>query len=169
MGARAWLAYEGPPPTPDRIAGKDGETVVTDDRIREGKEQFQRDGLMNHGSILGNEGLEYLEVGKLWQFGLLVGFGLWAALAIRGLKRLLDREEPYGLAHMILYAGGSIAMLFAAGFLFPPETNIAVTEFWRWWVVHMWVEGAFEFFIVALVGVTLVSMNSSPGRAPRWP
>jgi len=109
--------------------------------------------------LVGNEGLEYLEVGKLWQGGLLVGFGLWAVLSVRGLKPLLDREPPYGLAHMILYAGGSIALLFTAGFLFTPETNIAVTEFWRWWVVHMWVEGAFEFFIVAIVGLTLVSMN----------
>jgi len=109
--------------------------------------------------ILGNEGLEYLEVGKLWQAGLLVGFVAWAALAARGLKPLLKRETPYGLAHMILYAGGSIALLFTAGFLFTPKTNIAVTEFWRWWVVHMWVEGAFEFFIVAVVAMTLVSMN----------
>ncbi|MFC7140195.1 nitric-oxide reductase large subunit [Halosimplex aquaticum] len=109
--------------------------------------------------LVGNEGLEYLEVGKLWQVGLLAGFLAWAALSVRGLKPMLDREPVYGLGHMILYAGGSIALLFTAGFLFTPETNIAVTEFWRWWVVHMWVEGAFEFFIVAIVGLTLVSMN----------
>jgi len=109
--------------------------------------------------IIGNEGLEYLEVGKLWQFGILAGFLIWAVLSIRGLKPLLDEEPKYGLAHMILYAGGSIALLFTAGFFFTPQTNIAVTEFWRWWVVHMWVEGAFEFFIVAIVGMTLVSMN----------
>ncbi|TKX42681.1 nitric-oxide reductase large subunit [Halorubrum sp. ARQ200] len=109
--------------------------------------------------LLGNEGLEYLEVGKVWQVGLLAGFVLWAVLAIRGLKPLLDREPIYGLAHMILYAGGSITLLFVAGFMFTPSTNIAVTEFWRWWVVHMWVEGAFEFFIVAIIGLTLVSMN----------
>ncbi len=109
--------------------------------------------------LLGNEGLEYLEVGKIWQFGLLIGFGIWAVLSIRGLKPLLDREPVFGLAHMILYAGGSIALLFVAGFMFTPSTNIAVTEFWRWWVVHMWVEGAFEFFIVAIIGLTLVSMN----------
>jgi len=109
--------------------------------------------------LLGNEGLEYLEVGKVWQGGLLVGFVLWAILAIRGLKPLLDREPVYGLAHMILYAGGSITLLFVAGFMFTPSTNMAVTEFWRWWVVHMWVEGAFEFFIVAIIGLTLVSMN----------
>ncbi|WP_255198754.1 nitric-oxide reductase large subunit [Halorarius litoreus] len=109
--------------------------------------------------ILGNEGLEYLEVGRLWQVGLLVGFGLWAVLVARGFRPLLKDEQPYGLAHMILYAGGSIGLLFGASMLYTPETNIVMTEFWRWWVVHMWVEGAFEFFIVAVVGLTLVSMN----------
>ncbi len=109
--------------------------------------------------ILGNEGLEYLEIGRLWQAGILAGFFAWAVLAWRGFKPLLDRESKYGLAHMILYAGGSIGLLFGAGMMYTPKTNIAVTEFWRWWVVHMWVEGAFEFFIVAIVGVTLVSMN----------
>jgi len=109
--------------------------------------------------ILGNEGLEYLEIGRLWQVGILLGFGVWAVLTARALKPLLDREPRYGLAHMILYAGGSIGLLFIAGLLYTPQTNIAVTEFWRWWVVHMWVEGAFEFFIVAVVGMTLVSMN----------
>ncbi|ELZ80576.1 nitric oxide reductase, NorZ apoprotein [Haloferax larsenii JCM 13917] len=109
--------------------------------------------------ILGNEGLEYLEVGRFWQFGLLAGFLIWAGLAARGFKPLLDKEAPYGLAHMILYAGGSIALLFTAGLLYTPQTNIVTTEFWRWWVVHMWVEGAFEFFIIAVVSLTLVSMN----------
>ncbi|WP_049947535.1 nitric-oxide reductase large subunit [Candidatus Halobonum tyrrellensis] len=109
--------------------------------------------------ILGNEGLEYLEVGRLWQVGLLVGFVLWTGLVARGFKPLLDREEPYGLAHLILYAGGSIGLLFSASMLYTPKTSMVVTEFWRWWVVHMWVEGAFEFFVVAIVAVSLVSMN----------
>ncbi|MFB6155185.1 MAG: nitric-oxide reductase large subunit [Haloferacaceae archaeon] len=109
--------------------------------------------------LLGNEGLEYLEVGRVWQVGLLFGFLGWAVLVARGFRPLLRREPRYGVAHMILYAGGSIALLFTAGFLFTPQTSIVVTEFWRWWVVHMWVEGAFEFFIVAIVGLTLVSMN----------
>ncbi|QIB74415.1 cytochrome B [Halogeometricum borinquense] len=109
--------------------------------------------------ILGNEGLEYLEVGRLWQVGLLVGFVLWTALVWRGFRPLIKRESRYGLAHLIVYAGGSIGLLFTAGMLYTPQTNIVMTEFWRWWVVHMWVEGAFEFFIVSIVGLTLVSMG----------
>jgi nitric oxide reductase subunit B len=109
--------------------------------------------------ILGNEGLEYLEVGRLWQVGLLVGFGLWTVLVWRGFRPMLRQEARYGLAHMIVYAGGSIGLLFVAGMLYTPRTNIVMTEFWRWWVVHMWVEGAFEFFIVAIVGLTLVTMG----------
>jgi nitric oxide reductase subunit B len=109
--------------------------------------------------ILGNEGLEYLEVGRLWQAVLLAGFCLWTWLVWRGFRPLFERETPHGLAHMIVYAGGSIGLLFGAGMLYTPRTNIVMTEFWRWWVVHMWVEGAFEFFIVAIVGLTLVSMG----------
>ncbi|GAB3687545.1 cbb3-type cytochrome c oxidase subunit I [Salinarchaeum chitinilyticum] len=109
--------------------------------------------------IIGNEGLEYLEVGRLWQVGLLAGFVIWTGLVARGFRPLLQRESRYGLAHMIIYAGGSIGLLFVAGMFYTPETNIVMTEFWRWWVVHMWVEGAFEFFIVAIIGITLVSMG----------
>ncbi|QCC58755.1 cbb3-type cytochrome c oxidase subunit I [Natrinema thermotolerans] len=109
--------------------------------------------------LLGNEGLEYVEIGRIWQVGLLVGFLGWTALVARGFKPLLDREPRYGLAHMIVYAGGSIGLLFMAGFLYTPKTNIVVTEFWRWWVVHMWVEGVFEFFILVVIALTLVSMN----------
>jgi nitric oxide reductase subunit B len=109
--------------------------------------------------LLGTEGLEYLEVGKVWQAGLLVGFLGWTALVARAFKPLLDREPRYGLAHMIVYAGGSIGLLFVAGFMYTPKTNIVTTEFWRWWVVHMWVEGVFEFFILVVISLTLVSMN----------
>src|SRR6056297_3254352 len=54
MGAGAWFAYQEAPPIPDRIAGPDGQTVATGADIRDGKRAFQRNGLMNHGSILGN-------------------------------------------------------------------------------------------------------------------
>ncbi|WP_339104558.1 cbb3-type cytochrome c oxidase subunit I [Haloterrigena salinisoli] len=106
---------------------------------------------------LGSEGLEYLEVGRVWKLGLLAGFGVWTGLVLRGVRQL--DESPTGLGHFMTYAGGSIALMFAASMLYTPETNMAVTEFWRWWVVHMWVEGVFEFFVTAVISAALVSMD----------
>nr|WP_246308319.1 hypothetical protein [Halosimplex rubrum] len=54
MAGGAWLAYQEPPPIPENVVGPDGETVMTGTDIREGEKAFQRDGLMNHGSILSN-------------------------------------------------------------------------------------------------------------------
>ncbi|MFB6266850.1 MAG: nitric-oxide reductase large subunit [Halodesulfurarchaeum sp.] len=109
--------------------------------------------------IIGNEGLEYLEMGRLWQVGVLVGFLIWVVLLFRALRPLLGRESRYGLGHMLLFASASIPLLFLAGFLFTPQSNWVVTQFWRWWVVHMWVEGVFEFFIVATVAALLLSIG----------
>jgi nitric oxide reductase subunit B len=109
--------------------------------------------------ILGNEGLEYLEMGRLWQVGVLVGFLIWVGLMYRSLRPLLQQETRYGIGHMLLYAGASIPGLFLAGFLYTPETNWVVSQFWRWWVVHMWVEGVFEFFIVATIAGLLLSIG----------
>ncbi|MFB6086169.1 MAG: nitric-oxide reductase large subunit [Halodesulfurarchaeum sp.] len=109
--------------------------------------------------ILGNEGLEYLEMGRLWQVGVLVGFLLWVGLMYRAIRPVLEGEQRYGIGHMLLYASVSIPGLFLAGFLFTPASNWVVTQFWRWWVVHMWVEGVFEFFIVAAIAGILLSIG----------
>ncbi|MFW6384726.1 MAG: nitric-oxide reductase large subunit [Halodesulfurarchaeum sp.] len=109
--------------------------------------------------ILGNEGLEYLEMGRLWQVGVLVGFLLWGGLMYRALKPVLGTEQRYGIGHMLLLASVSIPGLFLAGFLYTPSSNWVTTQFWRWWVVHMWVEGVFEFFIVAAIAGMLLSIG----------
>lgn len=54
MGVGAWVAYQEAPPIPEQVTGPDGDVVVTDEQIREGKRVFQQNGLMNHGSILGS-------------------------------------------------------------------------------------------------------------------
>ncbi|MFB6153406.1 MAG: nitric-oxide reductase large subunit [Halodesulfurarchaeum sp.] len=109
--------------------------------------------------ILGNEGLEYLEMGRLWQVGVLVGFLLWVGLMYRALRPVLQNEHRYGLGHMLLFASVSIPALFLAGFLYTPASNWVTTQYWRWWVVHMWVEGVFEFFIVAAIAGILLSIG----------
>lgn len=78
--------------------------------------------------LVGYEGLENVEVGRLWQFGLLAGFAFWTILVWHGFRPLLDEEPHYGLAHMIVYVGGSIGLLFVAGMLYTPEMNIVITR-----------------------------------------
>jgi nitric oxide reductase subunit B len=107
--------------------------------------------------LLGSEGLEYLEVGRIWKLGLLAGLIGWTGLVLRSVRGM--DEAATGLVRFLVYSGGSIALMFGASMLYTPETNMAVTEFWRWWVVHMWVEGVFEFFMTAVISIALVSMD----------
>jgi nitric oxide reductase subunit B len=39
------------------------------------------------------------------------------------------------------------------------NTHLAVVEYWRWWVVHLWVEGFFEVFAVAVISFLFVKLG----------
>jgi nitric oxide reductase subunit B len=39
------------------------------------------------------------------------------------------------------------------------QTNLAVAEYWRWWVVHLWVEGFFEVFATVVIAFLFVRMG----------
>jgi nitric oxide reductase subunit B len=38
-----------------------------------------------------------------------------------------------------------------AGLMWGKHTNLAIAEYWRWWVVHLWVEGFFEVFATVVI------------------
>ncbi len=47
------------------------------------------------------------------------------------------------------------------------HTNLAIAEYWRWWVVHLWVEGFFEVFatvIIAFLFARLGLVRAASGR-----
>jgi nitric oxide reductase subunit B len=54
MGGGAVYSAQQVPPIPQEVTGPDGEVVVTQTQVQDGKIAFQKNGLMNHGSILGN-------------------------------------------------------------------------------------------------------------------
>jgi len=106
MAGGAWLASQSAPPIPEQVVGPDGGTVVTDDQIRDGKKTFQQDGLMNHGSILGNGayyGADYtaetLELIPL-VFILYEALGQYRAMSAGG------ESFPYRLPFMFIIASG---------------------------------------------------------------
>ena len=107
----------------------------------------------------GHQGYEYLDLGRFWQVYLFVGLLLWTALVLRGLWPALQQKGGRSLSFLVVIATVSIGLLFGAGLLYGQHAHISVMEYWRWWVVHLWVEGIFEVFATAIVSALFVKMG----------
>lgn len=108
----------------------------------------------------GHQGYEYVDLGRFWQIFLLVGLFLWLALMVRPLIPVLKRKtEEKNLLIMFLISCIAIAMFYAAGLMWGRQTNLAIAEYWRWWVVHLWVEGFFEVFATVVIAFLFVRLG----------
>lgn len=100
----------------------------------------------------GHQGYEYVELGRLWQLLLIGGMVLWLWLMFRALKPALQAEgSRTGLNHFFLYSAITIPLFYASGLMYTNHTPLSVAEYWRWWVVHLWVEGFFEVFATVAI------------------
>lgn len=109
---------------------------------------------------LGHQGWEYLELGRLWQILLIAGLGIWLFLLFRAMRRALARESDWGsLTHLLLYAAVLIPAFYVFGLFNTPTTHVTLAEYWRWFVIHLWVEGIFEVFTVVVVAVLFTTMG----------
>ncbi|HXI31200.1 MAG TPA: cbb3-type cytochrome c oxidase subunit I, partial [Vicinamibacterales bacterium] len=100
----------------------------------------------------GHSGYEYIDLGRAWQIALLAGLLLWLALMARGiLPALRRRDEQRPILTLFLIASVAIAGFYGAALGAGRHTNLAVAEYWRWWVVHLWVEGFFEVFATVVI------------------
>jgi nitric oxide reductase subunit B len=109
--------------------------------------------------FLGAQGWEYLDLGRLWQWLLIVGLVLWCAIVFRGLRPQL-RVEHYGnLPYLFFYSALSIPLFYAVGLLAQPRTDFAIADFWRFWVVHLWVEDFLELFTTIMVAYIFVLLG----------
>jgi nitric oxide reductase subunit B len=108
----------------------------------------------------GHQGLEYVDLGRFWQLFLFVGLVLWLGLMGRALLPVLRKPgEQWHLLVLFFVASAAIAMFYAAGLMWGHKTNLAVIEYWRWWVVHLWVEGFFEVFATVVIAFLFVRMG----------
>lgn len=108
----------------------------------------------------GHQGFEYVDLGRFWQVFLLVGLFLWLALMVRPLLPILRRKtEEKNLIVMFLISCTAIAMFYGAGLMWGRRTNLAIAEYWRWWVVHLWVEGFFEVFATVVIAFLFVRLG----------
>lgn len=101
---------------------------------------------------LGHQGYEYVELGRLWQLLLIGGMVFWLWLMFRALKPALKAEgNKTGLNHFFLYSAITIPLFYGSGLMYSNHTHLSIAEYWRWWVVHLWVEGFFEVFATVAI------------------
>ncbi|HVV95444.1 MAG TPA: cbb3-type cytochrome c oxidase subunit I, partial [Hyphomicrobiales bacterium] len=119
---------------------------------------------------IGNQGLSYIQLGRLWQIGFFLGLLIWSGLVFRALwptaAALWHATRQFWtghirLEHLIWAATINIAVLYVFGMI--PLTGVGksftITDFWRWWVVHLWVEQSFEFFAASMSAYLLMALG----------
>lgn len=115
--------------------------------------------LGNNWFLLGNQGWEYLELGRIWQYVLAAGMGIWLVIVYRGIKSGLKREsDKGGLIHLLFYSAIAVPFFYIFAFFINPNSSFTMSDYWRWWIIHLWVEGIFEVFAVVVIGFLMVQM-----------
>jgi nitric oxide reductase subunit B len=108
---------------------------------------------------LGHQGYEYVDLGRLWQWGKFLGIVFWLFLMMRGITPALKKPGDKNLLVLLTASVVAIGLFYGAGFFYGERTHISVMEFWRWWIVHLWVEGFFEVFATVSLAFIFHSMG----------
>lgn len=108
---------------------------------------------------LGHQGYEYVDLGRLWQIGKFTGIVLWLVLMLRGIIPALRQPGDKNLLALLTASVGAIGLFYGAGFFYGERTVLSVMEYWRWWVVHLWVEGFFEVFATTALAFIFFNMG----------
>jgi nitric oxide reductase subunit B len=108
----------------------------------------------------GHQGYEYVDLGRFWQYFLTIGLFIWLFLMGRALLPAFkkSREDRHLLA-MFLMASTAIPLFYVPGLMWGQHTHLAMAEYWRWWVVHLWVEGFFEVFATVVIAFLFTRMG----------
>jgi len=108
----------------------------------------------------GTQGYEYVDLGRFWQILLLGGLIFWLWLMWRALKPALAKhDQSHALLLMFLLSSIAIPLFYAAGLMYGERSNLVTAEYWRWWVVHLWVEGFFEVFATVVIAFLLTRLK----------
>jgi nitric oxide reductase subunit B len=109
--------------------------------------------------LLGSQGWEFMELGRLWQLLMFVVFALWLVFVARAVRPLWHRGGTWSLPRWLLYTVAAVLLLSLSGFVAGPDTNFVIADFWRWAVIHMWVEAFFEVFATVILAWFLVMLG----------
>ncbi|UXI66577.1 nitric-oxide reductase large subunit [Tahibacter amnicola] len=121
---------------------------------------MQKLGLANN-FWFGHQGWEYADIGRFWQWFLFVGLLLWLGLVGRALWPVLHGppSESKAVVGLMFLSTVAIGLFFGAGLMWNEHTHISEVEYWRWWLVHLWVEGFFEVFATAVMALIFTRLG----------
>jgi nitric oxide reductase subunit B len=119
----------------------------------------QRGWLGSLWAYVGNQGLEYVDLGRLWQVLLVAGLAFWVAILFRGLRGRLANESVGNMPWLFFFAALAIPAFYAVSLLARPGGHTTINEFWRFWMVHLWVEDFLELFTTVLVAYIFVLLG----------
>ena len=106
------------------------------------------------------QGLEYTNMGRVWQILLFVGLLFWLFLLGRALWPAIKRpSESRGPISMVFLSAACIGAFYATALTWGQNTHYSMIEYWRWWLVHLWVEGFFEVFATAVVALIFTRLG----------
>jgi nitric oxide reductase subunit B len=91
-------------------------------------------------------------------------------LMLRGLWPALGQAATGAAQLVTLFVGASaaIGLFYGAGLLYGARTHLSVAEYWRWWVVHLWVEGFMEVFATVAMAFLFSQLGLiKPGNGAR--
>jgi nitric oxide reductase subunit B len=100
----------------------------------------------------GHQGWEYADMGRFWVWFLFIGLMIWLVLVGRALMPALrEKSESRSIIALFFLSVVAIGLFYAAALMWNEHTSLSMVEYWRWWLVHLWVEGFFEVFATAVI------------------
>jgi len=117
---------------------------------------------------VGHQGWEFIELGRLWQILLFVGLISWLIIVYRAVAHHLylgHKDEFNSLIIFYLLSAILVVGFFGFGLMYGKGSHLTMADYWRWFVVHIWVESIFEFFGIAVISLILVAMGLATARA----
>lgn len=108
----------------------------------------------------GQQGWEFLELGRAWQIGLAVALVFWFLLLLRDSLPAVKDPDLRQIAIFFLIAALAIPVFYLPAMFFDGTTHFSIVDTWRFWIIHLWVEGFFEFFVTVLVAVILAGLGA---------